>query len=155
MDVVGLKDSAQVGPVRLALSQALEGRFLVAEGLQERERELAGVERPLGERRYGLFNLNGVHTDPSRTIFLAAQRSASSGSTGSSTTSLQTLRQHRIGVIFARRPYPIIRYRATKKLKFWYNSRYLLASYRNATVRVAAAGRGRAAATVLRMSNPQ
>ena len=89
MDVVCLKDAAQVGPVRLALSQALEGRLLVAEGLEERERELPGVERLLGEPRYGLFNLNGVHTAPSYTIFSAAERSASSASTGSSTTSLQ------------------------------------------------------------------
>ena len=49
MDVVRLKDTTQVGPVRLALAQAPEGRLLVAEGLQEGERELAGVERPLGE----------------------------------------------------------------------------------------------------------
>ncbi len=76
MDVVGLKDAAQVGLVRLALAQALEGRFLVAEGLQEGERKLPGVERPLGERRYGLLNLNSVHTAPSRTIFSAAPRSA-------------------------------------------------------------------------------
>jgi hypothetical protein len=50
MDVVGLEDTTQVGPVRLALAQALESRFLVAEGLQEGERKLPGVERPLGER---------------------------------------------------------------------------------------------------------
>jgi len=48
MDVVGLKDSAQVGPVRFALAQALDRRVLIAEGLQEVERKLAGVERPFG-----------------------------------------------------------------------------------------------------------
>src|SRR5205085_1587143 len=52
--------------VRLALSQPPEGRVLVAEGLQEGERKLRCVERPLGERRYGLFNLYGVHTAPSQ-----------------------------------------------------------------------------------------
>jgi hypothetical protein len=44
------KDPTQVGPVRLALTQALERRFLVAEGLQEGEWELPSVERLLGER---------------------------------------------------------------------------------------------------------
>jgi hypothetical protein len=72
MDVVGLKDATQVGPVRLALAQPLERRFLVPEGLQEGEGKLASVERPLRERRYGLFNLYGVHTARSRTIFSAA-----------------------------------------------------------------------------------
>jgi hypothetical protein len=74
MDVVCLKDSAQVGPVRFALAQALEGRFLIPEGLEEGEWELPSVERPFGEGRYGLFDLNGVHTAPSRTIFLGRQR---------------------------------------------------------------------------------
>ena len=50
MDVVGLKDATQVRPVRLALPQALEGRLLVAEGLQEGEWELPSAERLLGER---------------------------------------------------------------------------------------------------------
>ena len=39
MDVVGLKDPAQVGLVRLALAQALDCRLLVAEGLKEGEGE--------------------------------------------------------------------------------------------------------------------
>ncbi len=43
-----------------ACAQPLDRRFLVPEGLQEGERKLAGVERLLGERRYGLFDLNGV-----------------------------------------------------------------------------------------------
>src|SRR3954452_2338516 len=64
MDVVGLKDAAQVGFVRLALAQALEGRFLVAEGLQKSERKLLGIERLLGEGGYGFFDLNGVHAAP-------------------------------------------------------------------------------------------
>src|SRR3954447_19838578 len=64
MDVVGLKDAAQAGFVRLALAQALEGRFLVAEGLQEGERKLLGIERLLGKGGYGLLDLNGVHAVP-------------------------------------------------------------------------------------------
>ena len=64
MDVVGLKDAAQVGLVRLALAQALDRRFLVAEGLQEGERKLRGVKRLLGQGRDGLFDLNGVHAPP-------------------------------------------------------------------------------------------
>ncbi len=61
MDVVGLKDAAEVGLVRLALAQALEGGFLVAEGLQEEIRKLRGVEWPLGERGNGLLDFDGVH----------------------------------------------------------------------------------------------
>jgi len=61
MDVVGLKDAAQVRLVRLALPQALEGRLLVAEGFQEREGELLPIERPLGQRGDRLLNLDGVH----------------------------------------------------------------------------------------------
>lgn len=38
MDVIRLKDTAQVGLVRFALTQALEGCLLVAEGLKEGER---------------------------------------------------------------------------------------------------------------------
>ena len=72
MDIVGLKHAAKVGLVGFALPKALKGRFLVAEGLQEGERELPGVERPFGKRRYGLFNLNSVHTAPYCTIFSAA-----------------------------------------------------------------------------------
>src|SRR6476620_11199234 len=40
MDVVGLKNSANVGLVRLSFAKALEGRLLVAEGLEEGEGEL-------------------------------------------------------------------------------------------------------------------
>ena len=64
MDVVGLKDAAEVGLVRLALAQALERRFLVPEGLQEGERKFLGIERLLGQRGNGLFDLDGVHHDP-------------------------------------------------------------------------------------------
>ena len=61
MDVVGLEDTAQVGFVRFALAQALDRRLLVAEGCEEGEGELPGVERLLGERRYGFLDLDGVH----------------------------------------------------------------------------------------------
>lgn len=64
MDIVGLKDATQVGLVRLALAQALDRRLLVAEGLKEGEGELRAVERLLGERRDGFFDLYGVHTPP-------------------------------------------------------------------------------------------
>jgi hypothetical protein len=62
MDVVRLKDAAQVGLVRLSLAQAPEGRFLVSERLQEGEGELGRVERLLGESRDSLLDFNGVHT---------------------------------------------------------------------------------------------
>jgi hypothetical protein len=66
MDVAGLKDAAQIGLIGLALTEALEGGFLVAEGLEEGERELGGVERLLGQRRNCLFDLDCVHSSPSR-----------------------------------------------------------------------------------------
>ena len=66
VDVVGLKHAApragKVGPVRFALAQAPERRFLVAECLQERERKLRGVKRLPGEVGDGLFYLDSVHT---------------------------------------------------------------------------------------------
>lgn len=61
MDVVRLKDAAQVGLVRLAFAQAPEGRFLVPEGLQEGEGELSRIERLFGQGGYGLFDFDGVH----------------------------------------------------------------------------------------------
>jgi len=61
VDVVGLKDTAEVGLVGLALAEPLEGRFLVPEGLQEGEGKFPSVERPLGEDGYGLLDLNSVH----------------------------------------------------------------------------------------------
>ncbi len=61
VDVVGLKDAAQVGLVRCARAQPLDRRLLVAEGFKEGERKLCRVERLLSESRDGLFDLNGVH----------------------------------------------------------------------------------------------
>lgn len=60
VDVVGLKNAANIRFVGRAGSQALDRRGLVAESLQEREGELLGVERLLGKLGYGLFDLNGV-----------------------------------------------------------------------------------------------
>ena len=60
MEVVGLKDSAQVGPVRLALAQALDCRLLVAEGLKEGEWKLLSVEGLLSQRGNCLFDLDRV-----------------------------------------------------------------------------------------------
>jgi hypothetical protein len=42
-------------------AQALEGGFLVPEGFEECERELLPIERPLGQRRHGLLDFNGIH----------------------------------------------------------------------------------------------
>ncbi len=67
VDVVGLKDAAEVGLVRLALAQALDRRLLVAEGFEEREGELGRVERLLRQRRNGLFNFDRVHSRPAPT----------------------------------------------------------------------------------------
>src|SRR5882672_9224668 len=49
MDVAFLEYPANVRLVGLALSQALEGGFLVAEGLKEGKRKLRGVEGLLGQ----------------------------------------------------------------------------------------------------------
>jgi hypothetical protein len=61
MNIVRLKDAAQVGLVRLSLARALEGRFLVPEGLQGGKGELLRIERLFGQGGYGLFDLDGVH----------------------------------------------------------------------------------------------
>ena len=47
MDVVGLKDATQVGPVRLALAQALDCCLFVAERFEKSIRKFRGVERAL------------------------------------------------------------------------------------------------------------
>src|SRR3546814_13191969 len=61
VDVIGLKDAAHVRFVRHAASQALDGGFLVAEGLQERERKLGWVERTFGQSAYSFLDFNRVH----------------------------------------------------------------------------------------------
>jgi len=61
VDVPGLEDAAQIGLVRLAFAEPLEGCLLVPEGLQEGERKPFGVKRLLGELGDGLFDLDGVH----------------------------------------------------------------------------------------------
>ena len=45
MNVVGLKDTAQVRFVGLTLPQSLESSFLIAEGLQEAKRKLRSVNQ--------------------------------------------------------------------------------------------------------------
>ena len=60
VDVVRLKDAAQVGLVRCARAQPLDRRLLVAEGLKEGERKLLSVKRLLRQRGNGFFDLNGV-----------------------------------------------------------------------------------------------
>ena len=60
VDVVGLKNPANIQFVGRAGPQALDRRGLVAERLQEREGELFHVERLLGKLGYGFFDLNGV-----------------------------------------------------------------------------------------------
>ena len=60
VDVVGLKDAAQVGLVRCTGTQTLEGRFLVAKGFKEGIGELCGVEGLLRKVSDGLFDLDGV-----------------------------------------------------------------------------------------------
>jgi hypothetical protein len=44
VDIAGLQDAAEIGFVRCARAQALEGGFLVAKGLQEGERERLPVK---------------------------------------------------------------------------------------------------------------
>ncbi len=61
MDVVGLKDAAEVRPVRFALAEAFERRLFVAERFEEGERELLRIKRPLGQPGYRLFDLDSVH----------------------------------------------------------------------------------------------
>ena len=68
VDVVGLQNAAQVGFVRGAGPEPLDRRLLVPERPQERVRELAGVERLLGQRGYGFFDLDGVHSIPRRLL---------------------------------------------------------------------------------------
>ena len=64
VNVIGLKNAVHIGLVRRARTQPLDGRGLVAEGFEESERELCRVLRLLGERGYGLFNLDSVHASP-------------------------------------------------------------------------------------------
>ncbi len=61
MDIAGLKHAADVGLVRRAGAQALDGGGLVAKRFQEGEGELTSVERCLCQRGDRLFDLNSVH----------------------------------------------------------------------------------------------
>jgi hypothetical protein len=61
VDVVGLKDAAQIGLVRHTGAQAFERGFLVPESLKELEGELLPLKGFFGQFGNGLFNFNGVH----------------------------------------------------------------------------------------------
>ena len=61
VDVVGLKDAAEIGLVRRAAAQALERGVLVPEGFEEANGKFLPVEGLLGQFGNGLFDLNGVH----------------------------------------------------------------------------------------------
>ena len=61
VDVVGLQDAAEVGLVRRAGAQPLDGRVLVAEGYEEGIWELGSIKGLLGEFGNSLFDFNGVH----------------------------------------------------------------------------------------------
>lgn len=54
-------ESIAASSMTSSCAQALDRRRLVAESSEERERKLSSVERLLGERGYGLFDLDGVH----------------------------------------------------------------------------------------------
>src|SRR5262249_25852974 len=61
VDVVGLKNAAQVGLIRCASAKPFDRRVLIPEGLKESEGEFDRVEWLLGESRDSFFDLNGVH----------------------------------------------------------------------------------------------
>lgn len=60
MDIVSLKNPANVGLVRRARAQPLDRRLLVAKSLKEGIREVRSIERLFRELRYSFFNFNGV-----------------------------------------------------------------------------------------------
>src|ERR1035437_3287057 len=61
VDVVSLKDAAQVGFVRRARPQPLDCGRLVSEGFRKGERKLLSIERLLSQRGNRFFDFNGVH----------------------------------------------------------------------------------------------
>jgi hypothetical protein len=60
VNIVGLKNAANVGPVRGSGAQPLDRRFLVAESFEKGKRKILGVKRLLRQFRNGLFYLNRV-----------------------------------------------------------------------------------------------
>ena len=60
VDVVGLEDAAAVGAVGVALAEAFEGGFLVAEGGEEGEGEFGRVEGRFGEGGAEVFRDVGL-----------------------------------------------------------------------------------------------
>lgn len=61
MNVIGLKNAAQIGLIRCSGSQAFDSRFLVTKGFKESIRKLYGIKGLLCKIRDGLFNFYGVH----------------------------------------------------------------------------------------------
>ena len=61
VDVVPLENAADIGSIRRAGAEAPDGRWLVAERLQEAIGKPVRIERFPRKGRDGLFNLNGVH----------------------------------------------------------------------------------------------
>ncbi len=61
VDVVALQDAVHVGLVGVAAAEAVEGRLLVAERLEELEREFLGIEEGFGECGDGLLDFDSVH----------------------------------------------------------------------------------------------
>ena len=62
MNIVGLKDAANIGLVRCAAAQPLDGGGLVAEGFEELIRKFLRVERAFCERA----TVEGVNFGPQR-----------------------------------------------------------------------------------------
>lgn len=63
MNVAGLRNAANVGPVRRVGTQVPFRHCFFAEGFKECIGKLIRAERRIGERRNGSFNLKGVHRD--------------------------------------------------------------------------------------------
>ena len=61
VNVVGLKDTAEVGFVGCAGAQSFDSSVLVSEGREKGIRELGRVKGLLGKFGNGLFDFNGVH----------------------------------------------------------------------------------------------
>jgi hypothetical protein len=87
MDVVGLKDPADIGLVGLARTQALDRRVLGPEFLKKGKWEFGRIECPFRERRNGFFNLNGVHSTLPKLLTSPTQSKSGACPTEASTAS--------------------------------------------------------------------
>ena len=61
MDVVPLEDPADVGPIRRADAEPLDGGLPVSERVEEGEGKLPRIERLVGDRGDSLLNFYGIH----------------------------------------------------------------------------------------------